>query len=93
MLCLGFVVATVGLSAILLGGSSIHAYRVRGFHLLRGGLVECAPAILRQIELARERGLPHLYLGYWIEHHPKMDYKVRFKPLELLTAEGWKTNS
>ena len=50
-------------------------------------------AILRQIELARERGLPHLYLGYWIERHPKMDYKARFKPLELLTSEGWKTSA
>jgi arginyl-tRNA--protein-N-Asp/Glu arginylyltransferase len=47
-------------------------------------------AILRQIELARERGLPHLYLGFWIEGHPKMDYKARFRPLELLTAEGWR---
>src|SRR5579863_5637416 len=34
-------------------------------------------AILRQIELARERALPHLYLGYWIQNHPKMDYKKR----------------
>jgi len=50
-------------------------------------------AILRQIELARERGLPHLYLGYWIEGHPKMDYKTRFQPLELLTSEGWKTSA
>ncbi len=44
-------------------------------------------AILRQIELARERALPHLYLGYWIQNHPKMDYKKRFRPIELLTAE------
>jgi len=47
-------------------------------------------AILRQIELARERGMPHLYLGYWIAAHPKMDYKVRFRPLELLGPGGWK---
>ena len=46
-------------------------------------------AILRQIELAREHGLPHVYLGFWIEGHPKMGYKARFKPLELLGAEGW----
>ena len=50
-------------------------------------------AILRQIELARERALPHLYLGYWIQNHPKMDYKKRFRPIELLTAEGWKTTT
>ena len=47
-------------------------------------------AILRQIELARERALPHVYLGFWIENHPKMGYKARFKPLELLGPEGWK---
>lgn len=46
-------------------------------------------AILRQIELARARGLPHLYLGYWIDAHQKMDYKARFRPLELLRANGW----
>ena len=46
-------------------------------------------AILRQIELARERGLGHVYLGFWIAGHPKMDYKARFRPLELLGAEGW----
>lgn len=47
-------------------------------------------AILRQIELARERNLSHLYLGYWIASHPKMDYKARFRPLELLGPDGWK---
>jgi len=47
-------------------------------------------AILRQIELAREGGLPHVYLGFWIEDHPKMGYKARFHPLELLGADGWK---
>lgn len=46
-------------------------------------------AILRQIELARERGLPHLYLGYWIANHPKMGYKVRFDSLQVLGADGW----
>ncbi|MGH8040782.1 MAG: arginyltransferase [Rudaea sp.] len=45
-------------------------------------------AILRQIELARERSLAHVYLGFWIERHPKMHYKARFRPLELLGAEG-----
>ncbi len=47
-------------------------------------------AILCQIELARERKLPHLYLGYWIGGHAKMQYKARFHPLERLTPEGWK---
>lgn len=46
-------------------------------------------AILRQIEWTRARGLRHLYLGYWIAGHPKMDYKRRFSGLELLDRRGW----
>jgi len=46
-------------------------------------------AILQQIALARRRGLPWVYLGFWIEGHPKMDYKRRFRPLQIRTADGW----
>lgn len=46
-------------------------------------------AILRQIELARSNGLPHLYLGYWIAGHPKMDYKARFDALETMRDGAW----
>jgi arginyl-tRNA--protein-N-Asp/Glu arginylyltransferase len=46
-------------------------------------------AILRQIELAQSRGLPHVYLGYWIDSHPKMEYKLRFRPLERLRDGAW----
>ena len=41
-------------------------------------------AILRQIEWARRERRRHLYLGYWIDGHPKMDYKRRFRPLEAV---------
>jgi arginine-tRNA-protein transferase len=46
-------------------------------------------AILRQIEMARTRRLPHLYLGYWIAGHPKMGYKARFDSLQVLGPDGW----
>lgn len=46
-------------------------------------------AILRQIELARRRGMPWLYLGFWIDGHPKMDYKRRFRPMQVRGSEGW----
>ena len=46
-------------------------------------------AILQQVALARRRGMPWLYLGFWIDGHPKMDYKRRFKPLQIRTTEGW----
>lgn len=46
-------------------------------------------SILSQVELARARGLPHLYLGYWIADHPKMGYKCGFRPFEIMTRSGW----
>ncbi len=41
------------------------------------------------VALARELGLPYVYLGYWVEGSPKMDYKADYQPLEKLTANGW----
>jgi arginine-tRNA-protein transferase len=46
-------------------------------------------AILQQVELARRRGIPWVYLGFWIDGHPKMDYKRRFRPLQVRRADGW----
>jgi arginine-tRNA-protein transferase len=46
-------------------------------------------AILWQIEQCRQLDLPHLYLGYWIEHSRKMAYKSQFRPLEALKNGRW----
>lgn len=46
--------------------------------------------ILRQIELARVRRRPYLYLGYWIQDSRKMAYKGRFRPLELWQGGIWR---
>ncbi|MEX2474827.1 arginyltransferase [Marinobacter sp.] len=46
-------------------------------------------AVLWQIESARARDLPHLYLGYWIKNCRKMNYKTRFKPIEALMDGHW----
>lgn len=45
--------------------------------------------ILDHIAMARDWGLPYVYLGYWVEGSPKMDYKAQYQPLERLTAGGW----
>jgi len=47
-------------------------------------------AILRQIEWARRDGRHHLYLGYWISGHDKMDYKRNFSPLEWFDGRAWR---
>jgi len=46
--------------------------------------------ILALVEEARLRGLGHVYLGYWIKASPKMAYKARFRPLEILGPQGWR---
>lgn len=46
--------------------------------------------VLWLIERARELGLDHVYLGYWVQGSRKMDYKRNFRPLEAYTPDGWK---
>ena len=46
-------------------------------------------AIMQQIWLARLYGLDHVYLGYWIDQHPKMEYKSYFHSLELFLDNIW----
>ena len=45
--------------------------------------------ILDHIVRAAKAGLPYVYLGYWVEGAPRMNYKVRYRPLERLTPKGW----
>ncbi|SDU07381.1 arginyltransferase [Halopseudomonas salegens] len=46
-------------------------------------------AILWQVEEARRRQLPALYLGYWIKQCRKMNYKTEYRPLEMLVNQRW----
>ena len=45
--------------------------------------------ILDHVIQAVLAGVPYVYLGYWVRGSEKMDYKVRFSPIELLKPEGW----
>ena len=45
--------------------------------------------ILDHIAIARELGLPYVYLGYWVPGSPKMDYKAKFKGLEVYRGGVW----
>ncbi|TDR82067.1 arginyltransferase [Paludibacterium purpuratum] len=45
--------------------------------------------VLWQIDLARQLGLRHLYLGYWIGESRKMAYKSGYRPLERLSGGRW----
>ncbi len=45
-------------------------------------------AVLSLIDLCQQRGLPALYLGYYIAASDKMNYKARYQPLEVLGGDG-----
>jgi arginine-tRNA-protein transferase len=44
--------------------------------------------ILAMIESARMRGLPHVYLGYYVEGCRSLEYKARFRPNEIIGPDG-----
>ncbi len=45
--------------------------------------------ILDHIARGARAGLPYVYLGYWVEGSARMQYKVRFRPIERLGPVGW----
>ncbi|HEX4848594.1 MAG TPA: arginyltransferase [Novosphingobium sp.] len=45
--------------------------------------------ILDHIQRARAEGLPFVYLGYWVDGSARMQYKVRYRPIEQLGRQGW----
>lgn len=45
--------------------------------------------ILDHVRAAKAKGVPYVYLGYWVGGSAKMDYKARFRPLEALGSAGW----
>jgi leucyl-tRNA---protein transferase len=45
-------------------------------------------SIFREIEIAKERGLKWVYLGYYVAANRHMSYKARYAPNEVLLEEG-----
>jgi arginine-tRNA-protein transferase len=46
--------------------------------------------ILDHIARAAAAGLPYVYLGYWVRGSARMQYKVKFQPMERLGPTGWR---
>lgn len=45
--------------------------------------------ILDHVEIARQAGLPYVYLGYWVPGSRKMGYKANFGGLEVYKNSCW----
>jgi arginine-tRNA-protein transferase len=45
--------------------------------------------ILDHVDVARNAGLPYVYLGYWVPGSPKMGYKAAFSALEVYSSGEW----
>ncbi len=45
--------------------------------------------ILDHVVQARLAELANVYLGYWVPGSSKMDYKARYRPIEVLRPGGW----
>lgn len=46
-------------------------------------------AVLWLVAQAQQLGLPYVYLGYFINESPKMNYKKNYQPLEVFNSYEW----
>jgi arginine-tRNA-protein transferase len=48
--------------------------------------------VLTEIDVCRRGGIPHYYLGFWVDGCAAMAYKITFGPNELLGGDGvWRS--
>lgn len=47
-------------------------------------------AVLKQIEYVKSKHQSYVYLGYWVPHSAKMNYKSQYAPFELLLDGQWR---
>ena len=81
----GEVVMVALVDRLLDGLSAVYTFFEPGLERRSLGVF----GVLQQIRLARELGLPYLYLGYWIADCRKMAYKRAYRPLEMLLQGRW----
>ena len=41
------------------------------------------------MQIAKDAGLPYVYLGYWVPGSSKMGYKAKFSSLEIYVGGKW----
>jgi arginine-tRNA-protein transferase len=46
-------------------------------------------SVLKLTYIAKKMELPYLYLGYYIQECPKMNYKSNYQPLEVFSQDSW----
>jgi leucyl-tRNA---protein transferase len=68
------------------GLSAVYSFFAPGFDRRSLGIY----TILWLVERARTLELPYVYLGYWVPESPKMTYKARFRPSEVLIGGTWR---
>lgn len=81
----GEVVMVALVDRLLDGLSAVYTFFEPGLERRSLGVY----SVLEQIRLARDLGLPYLYLGYWIADCRKMAYKRAYRPLEMLMQGRW----
>lgn len=69
------------------GLSMVYSFFDPEFHKLSMGKF----IILDHIQMAKEASLPYVYLGFWVPGSSKMDYKSKFKPLEIYKNSAWES--
>jgi len=50
-------------------------------------------SVLKEIELCHKLGVPYYYLGLYLPHCRKMNYKINYKPYELMICNVWSENT
>ncbi|RDC59319.1 Arginyltransferase [Alteripontixanthobacter maritimus] len=45
--------------------------------------------ILDHIQRAARDGQSYVYLGYWVDGSDRMQYKIRYRPIDKLGPDGW----